>query len=143
MADATPTPTTDTADTPATDAPALRLVRDKPLDEVGPFRFERRQRDRWSASGRVTVVNYGDISDRQRASNKRIGSLQLLDLSSNGVGAWSQEPVEVGSRIAVFFPERGADGGFDRYGTVRRCQPDGNGGYTVGVELEMHVQHAA
>lgn len=141
MADPTPTHSR-TNRNASEDAPALRLVTDKPLDEVGPFRFERRRQPRWKTGGRVTVVNYGDDSAGQEA-NKQIGSVQLYDMSAAGVGAWSQQRVPVGSRIAVFFPPHGSQRGFDRYGKVVRCEPDGNGGFDLGVELELHVQHAA
>ena len=95
------------------------------------------------------MVSYGNEDPDDPASpdtpgNKRIGSLQLIDLSVTGMGAWSQAPLPVGSHIAIFFPQRGSEHGFDRFGKVVRCEPSHDQqGYDLGLELETHVQNNA
>ncbi len=147
MAKAQQTPEPPAAQTPAdaaADQPTLRLVRDKPLDEVGPYKFERRRQPRWATSGRVTIVNYGqEEPGRASVESKRIGSLQLFDLSATGVGAWAQHEMPVGSRVAVFFPPRGTQQGFDRYGTVVRCEHHPHQGFDIGVQLDAQFVNAA
>ena len=135
----------------ATDAPQLRLVRDKPLDEVGPYKFERRQEYRWTTSGQVTFVDYGQPQDRTAdlpsmdQAQKRIGSLQLRDVSGHGVGVWSQRALPMGSRVAVFFPPRGNQPGCDRLGKVVRCMPERmmGQGFEIGLVLDDTMIHAA
>lgn len=128
----------------AADQPTLRLVKDKPLDEVGPYRFERRLKPRWSTSGQVTIVNYGNEEPGKPSNEqKRIGSLQLFDMSATGVGAWSQSEMPVGSQVAVFFPPRGNQAGFDRYGTVVRCEHHPHQGWDIGVQLDAQFVNAA
>ena len=122
------------------DQPSLKLVTDKPLDEVGPYKFERRQRPRWSTSGRVTVLQYGRDADED--TQRRIGSLQLVDMSSDGVGAWSAEPIGEGTKLGVFFPPNGSQKGFDLFGKVVRCVAREQG-YDIGVQLEVQQASAA
>lgn len=122
------------------DQPDLKLVTDQALDDVGPYKFERRQRPRWSTSGRVTVLQYGRDEDRDAA--RRIGSLQLRDMSSHGVGAWSDEPIETGTKIGVFFPPHGPEKGFDLFGKVVRCASTDQG-YSIGVQLDVQATSAA
>ena len=61
-----------------------------PLDSEGPFRFERRQFDRWSVDGVATAVEVGG------AGFGRMHRLRLQDYSDAGIGAhWpcpSQSP---------------------------------------------------
>lgn len=133
------------------ETPELKLVRDKPLDEVGPYRFERRREHRWSTSGQVTFVDYGRPSDdpatlpAMTEAQKRIGSLQMRDVSAGGVGVWSQRALPLGSRVAVYFPPRGNQAGYDRMGKVVRCQNDATlgQGFEIGLELDETMIHAA
>ena len=122
-----------TASTPHT----LRLVTDKPAEDVGPFKFERRQQARWQTSGRITFVRYGDGADEHMSASRslgQIGSLELLDASEGGVGAWSPTPLPEGSLLSMFIPGDGQESGADRFGTVRRCQAK-DGGFEIGIQV--------
>lgn len=94
--------------------------------------FERRGETRRSLGGHVTAVRPGSMPD---GTLQRIHSLQLLNMSDGGLGAIVQEPVDVGSRIAVFFPPHGPERGFDLYGRVVRCERKTQG-FEVGVRFE-------
>ncbi|MEM7576997.1 MAG: PilZ domain-containing protein [Planctomycetota bacterium] len=134
-----------------TDQPELKLVRDKPLDEVGPYKFERRREHRWNTAGQVTFVDYGQPDDDRTQppamteAQKRIGSLQLRDLSTGGIGVWSQRALPLGSQVAVFFPPRGNQPGYDRMGTVVRCESDTalGQGFEIGMKMDETMVHAA
>lgn len=118
-------------------APTLRLVRDKPAEDVGPFKFERRQGSRWQTAGRVTFVRYGDGEDEHMSASRslgQIGSLELVDASEGGVGAWSPTSLPEGARLSMFIPGSPGEQGVDRFGTVRRCVP-ADGGFLIGVEI--------
>ena len=120
------------------EAPALRLVTDKPIDEVGPFKFERRLQARWQTAGRVTFVRYGDGQDGHMSPARslgQIGSLELIDASEGGVGAWSPTPLPEGSHLSMFIPGQGGEPGVDRFGTVRQCRAS-DGGFLIGVEVQ-------
>lgn len=109
--------------------PSLKLTPDdQPRDT---YFLERRRSPRRTVAGRVTSVAAGpDVA-------RRIGSLQLLNISDCGIGAISQEPVDIGSTIAVFFPPHGAELGFDLYGTVVRCHEGEDGSYRIGILLRQ------
>ena len=62
-------------------------------------------------------------------------SLSLRDLSFGGLAALSDQPLEAGERVAVFFPPQGSNRGWDAYGRVIRCDP-GYLGYRVAVEFD-------
>lgn len=132
----------------ATDEPqahTLRLVTDKPAEDVGPFKFERRQQSRWQAAGRITFVRYGDGEDNHMSSSRslgQIGSLELIDASEGGVGAWSPTPLPEGSRLSMFIPGGPGEAGVDRFGTVRQCRAS-DGGFLIGVEVADQRMSAA
>jgi len=94
---------------------------------------DRRRSTRHTVTGRVTSVLAA--TDRQ-APNHQITSLQLKDMSDDGVGAITDEPLETGTRLALFFPPHGNAPGFDLYGTVVRCQSRG-AMREVGIELDQ------
>ena len=50
-------------------------------------------------------------------------SLSLRDLSFGGLSAMSEQPMEAGERVAVFFPPQGGIRGWDAYGRIIRCDP--------------------
>ncbi len=132
--------------------PALKLVKDKPLEDVGPYKFNRRSAPRWTSAGRVTAVVYNNASDSKADRNRdtldtaglgKITTLQMLDQSPRGAGCWSQEPLHIGSKVVMFFPPHGPERGFDVVGQVVRCEKDANAGYHVGVSLEASATVAA
>jgi hypothetical protein len=85
--------------------------------------------------GRVTTVQAGHAG---QPDQQHISSIKLKDMSDDGVGGVCEERMEVGSRVAIFFPPHGAAPGFDLYGTVVRCH-DREGEHEVGVQLEQSL----
>ena len=120
-----------------TDAP-LRLITDE-IPEGDPIPLERRQQNRRSISGRATVIQaWGEPDSRQN----KIGSFELKDICDDGLGAISQEPIQVDTRVTVFIPPHGPEGGYDLYGTVVWCER-GEQGYEVGVRLDQQMTACA
>ncbi len=109
----------------------LRLVAAEQPTQRDVLRFERRACLRRVIGGRVTSVQ--KPAD-PKTENNRICSLQLLDISDVGLGAISEEAIEPGSSIVVFFPPHGPEMGFDRYGYVVRCDR-GEHGHLIGVRF--------
>jgi hypothetical protein len=100
-----------------------------PLHDAGPYRFERRQADRWPASGAATAFCLtGD-------SFGRIHDLALLDHSHDGMGATTSDPIVPGTEISLGFA---APGQIARRGTVLRCEPCGHG-YRLAVQFQMRM----
>ncbi|MFP4145420.1 MAG: PilZ domain-containing protein [Phycisphaeraceae bacterium] len=98
--------------------------------------MEKRRSVRQVISGKVTALVKTSVLRRRQ----RICSLELLNISDTGLGAISQEAVEPGSRISVFFPPHGFERGYDLIGTVVRCHR-GDTGHELGIEL--HAKMAA
>ncbi|MEM9883189.1 MAG: PilZ domain-containing protein [Planctomycetota bacterium] len=115
----------------------LRLVTE--TDRVpDSFKFEQRREPRHRVYARVTAVAR-DPENRDEAG--QICALELTDQSASGLGAWSVEPVSIGSRVTVFFPAHGVDPGFNLVGRVVRCQPEG-GGHRIGMLTEAQMAAA-
>ena len=111
--------------------PNLRLI-DNSNVEPDSYLFERRHAMRRRASGSVTAVS---SPNDEAGAPKRIRTLQLIDSSDTGVGAIMNEPIDLGSRIVMFFPPHGNEKGFDLVGHVVRCNANDKG-YRVGVKLK-------
>ena len=62
-------------------------------------------------------------------------SLSLRDLSLGGLSAISDQPLERGERVAVFFPPEGTRRGWDACGRILRCLPS-SFGFQVAVEFD-------
>lgn len=117
---------------------ALRLVKTD-RHEGEPIPFERRDTDRKSISGRVTVIEaWGEPESPQN----KIASLTLKDISNGGLGAISQEPIALKTRVTVFIPPHGPERGYDLYGQVVWCAR-GEEGYEVGVKLDEQITACA
>lgn len=101
------------------------------------FRLERRHSVRHHAAGRVTALSKGV---ELNTHTNRICALQLVDISDHGLGAITQEPLEIGSQISIFFPSHGADWGFDLHGQIVRCVHREQG-HEVGIRFV--AKHAA
>jgi hypothetical protein len=114
-------------------ATTLRLQRPEP--DTDAYRLERRTALRHSIAGRVTAVQSHDEADGQLS---RICSLQLLNISDSGLGALSEESMELGSSLAVFFPPHGPERGIDLVGQVVRCVARENG-HEIGIRLEARA----
>ena len=95
----------------------------------GPYRFDRRSMDRWSATGLATAFcltgdAFGQMHD-----------LSLTDYSHDGMGAISTGPVTPGTEVSVGFS---APGHLARRGTVLRCDPCGQG-YRVAIQFQARL----
>jgi hypothetical protein len=111
---------------------ALKLVKPQPASaRPDVLRFERRRAPRHSAAGRVTAVQQPADPATQ---NAKICSLRLLNISDTGLGALSDEAVDTGSVLTVYFPSHGADAGFDLFGQVVRCVRRETG-HEIGILL--------
>lgn len=61
--------------------------------------------------------------------------LEVRDLSLGGISALSQQPIEQGEKVTIFFPSRNAQPAWDAYGRVVRCEASATG-YRVAVEFD-------
>ena len=80
------------------------------------LRFERRQHDRWPITGVATAWRLGGPRFGETAT------LKLLDYSTGGVGALSDQPIEPGAVVSIGFRAPGCP---PEYGVVARCLPCG------------------
>ncbi len=112
--------------------PGLKLVSPPSAAKPDSYRLNRRRLERHHLSGRVTAV--ADKPDAQNIHG-RICSLQLLNISDQGLGVISQDPLDLDSAITVFFPAHGPERGFDAWGHVVRCTPR-EYGHELGIRLE-------
>lgn len=120
--------------------PELKLVTE--TDRVpDSFKFEQRREPRHKLYARVTAVAENPSEERDVRGAGQICSLELVDQSASGLGAWSVEPVALGAKVTVFFPAHGAEPGFNSVGRVVRCCPQG-GGYSIGLLLEAQMAAA-
>jgi len=120
--------------------PPLRLVTetDRTPDS---FKFEQRREPRHKLYARVTAVAENPTEAFDTRGAGQICSLELVDQSASGLGAWSVEPVELGAKITIFFPAQGVEPGFNSVGRVVRCTPQ-NGGHSIGLLLESQMAAA-
>ena len=95
--------------------------------------FERRRHPRRQARGQVTAVIRHPGADQDDPS--KMLTIDLMDLSEGGIGAVSQEPIAIGSRITVFFPPHGPEPGFDLAGEVVRCRSK-DSLHRIGIALD-------
>ncbi len=110
----------------------LKLVGAEQNDALA---FERRTSSRHVLTGRVTAVRTKpDAEDH----HKCISSLELLNISTEGLGVLSQEPVSLDSSITIFFPPHGPERGMDMYGRVVRCIPRSHG-HELGIQLYQRM----
>jgi len=123
--------------------PTLRLVTE--TDRVpDSLKFERRREARHRMYARVTAVARPDLTNKNDTSHGEAGqicALELVDQSASGLGAWSIDPVSMGSRVTVFFAAHGTDPGFNAVGRVVRCVK-AEGGYSIGLQLESQMAAA-
>lgn len=115
---------------------SLRLVEPSGSDAL---MMDRRIQSRHALGGRVTAVRSTDITE---PADKRICSLELLNMSSGGLGAVCQESVPIDTRITVFFPPHGPERGFDLNGRVVRCRPNADGRHDLGIRFDEQQQAA-
>jgi hypothetical protein len=126
-----PTPPTGKTSPSGADQPATLRLHRPDEDRSDAIPFDRRLAVRRTIRGHVTAVRR---EEREDGACNRICALNLLDMSSTGLGAFCQEPIPDGATITVFFPPHGADRGFDAYGKVLRCDAV-DGRYRVGIEF--------
>jgi hypothetical protein len=100
-----------------------------PQHDHGPYRFERRQVDRWPAQGVATAFCLSSDAFGQ------MHELALVDYSHDGLGAMCSQPIAPGTEISVGFS---MPGHLARRGTVLRCEPCGEG-YRVAVQFQLRL----
>ena len=105
--------------------------------EQNTLACERRTTSRYVLTGRVTAVRH---TDADRITGKRICSLELMNISDSGLGALCQDPIDLESRITIFFPPHGPERGFDLSGRVVRCNARERG-HELGIRFDS--RHAA
>ncbi len=125
-------------------SPSLKLVTETDhAPEV--LKFERRREPRHKLYARVTAVAHNPAYEQESGAMSggagQICSLELVDRSESGMGAFSVAPVALGARVTVFMPPHGATPGYNVAGRVMRCVPR-DGGYHVGMLLEQQIAAA-
>ena len=100
-----------------------------PAAGIASLRFERRRHDRWPAHGLARA--YGTAGDE---FGKRY-TLTLIDESTEGMGARSDQPLAPGTVVSVGFA---APGHTAKTGVVLRCRPRGDG-YHVAIRFETRL----
>ncbi|MBL4702559.1 MAG: PilZ domain-containing protein [Phycisphaeraceae bacterium] len=115
---------------------SLKLV--NPIVEIDALLFERRRDARRPMDGRVTVLRRFRKEGEHRS---KISAIDLLDISSTGIGALTNEPVEVGSDLTIMFPAHGPDGACDSSCRVVRCLKRENG-YEIGARFGVNPSAA-
>lgn len=109
----------------------LKLTReDEPCE---PLPFERRAAKRHIVGGNVTAIR---TDFAHQAHQHRITALQMINMSDTGIGALCQEQIDLNTPIVVFFPPHGAEGGFDAYGHVVRCESRDHG-HELGIQFDV------
>ena len=100
-----------------------------PADEHAVLRFERRRVDRWRLDGHATAfVLSGDHFGHMQ-------ELQMIDYSSDGLGAVCDGPMPPGAEVSIGFS---APGHAAKRGRVIRCLPCGEG-YRVAVQFQLRL----
>jgi len=98
-------------------------------DDQGPYRFERRQCDRWAVDGVATAFVVG---------GERFGRtyrLRMQDYSDSGLGAIVDEPLTPGTAVSIDIQKPGYAA---RRGVVARCLPNGDG-YRLAIVFELRM----
>ena len=98
-------------------------------DAPAPLRFERREHDRWLASG---------VARAARVAGERFGemyTLKMLDYSPLGLGAACAQPIEPGTIVTIGFQEPGCTA---QRGVVVRCLPCGDG-YRLAIRFDASL----
>ena len=85
--------------------------------------------------GRYRGLKSGCRARTEEGPVNRIRSLQLLNISDTGLAAVCQDPLDLHSNIAVFFPPEGISRGWDAYGHVLRVNA-AQRGYDVAVAFD-------
>ena len=112
------------------DTTGLRLV-DPREHEFDSIPMEKRSSPRWRLSGRVTALISEQLADERR---NRISSVELLNMSQGGIGAFSLETIPADAMITIFIPPHGPEAGYDVTGQVVRLRPR-DGGYEFGIRV--------
>ena len=118
---------------------SLRLIPE--VDQhADSLMFERRRSIRRRMRGSVTAL-VSSPRDYSTAPGRKICAMALSDMSEEGLGVVSQENVDVGDEITVFFPPHGPDRGFDLKGTVVR-QSNRSHGNCLGIRFGRQIMAA-
>ncbi|MCP3902068.1 MAG: PilZ domain-containing protein [Planctomycetes bacterium] len=98
-------------------------------EDRGPFRFERRQCDRWPVDGNATAFELGG------ENFGRMHHLRMQDYSDSGLCAYVDDPLTPGTTVSIGFQHSGY---LARRGVVARCLPCGDG-YRLAIIFEMRL----
>ena len=101
----------------------------EPPGERAALRFERRRLDRWPIHGVAVAHQLAGEGFGRRST------LRLRDESVEGLGAWSDRPLEPGTLLSVGFASPGEP---IRTGVVLRCLPCGDG-YRIAIRFETRM----
>ncbi len=108
----------------------LSIVHDRQEADINPA--ERRQSERRESSAKANALRTDNTINALRCPSL---DLKLRDLSDGGLLATTDTPVELGERIAIFFPSHHGQPVYDLYGRVIRCQVQGLH-YRVAVQFD-------
>ena len=105
------------------------------ISENENFKIDPRERRMFVRKEVMTHVEGRRIDHTIAARQQPQLALSLRDLSFGGLAALSDQPLEPGERVAVFFPPQGAKRGWDACGRVIRCDR-AHLGYRIAVEFD-------
>ncbi|MEM6332327.1 MAG: hypothetical protein AAF823_03205 [Planctomycetota bacterium] len=123
-------------------AASFRLVKDKPAVDAGPIKFERRRAPRHAVEGRVTIYGLAD-TDAAQPPHAHISWLDLFNRSAMGLCGLTRTKFVHGAVVTVVLPADAFTTGGPHGATVARCDHNGDGTYTLGLELMPERVHAA
>ncbi|MEO0965565.1 MAG: PilZ domain-containing protein [Planctomycetota bacterium] len=120
----------------------FKLVSDRPVADVGPLRFERRRAPRHDVLGRLTIYGLAEASGDQ-PPHAHISWLDLRNRSALGLAGTTRTRFARGTTVTVVLPPDHFTTGGPHPATVARCDDNGDGSYTLGLELTPERHHAA
>ncbi|MEM9250834.1 MAG: PilZ domain-containing protein [Planctomycetota bacterium] len=129
-----PTPTTGSTH-------PFKLVSDQPVD-VGPLRFERRRAPRHEVLGRLTIYGLAEAAADQ-PPHAHISWLDLTNRSALGLAGTTRTRFATKTTVTVVLPSDHFTTGGPHAATVARCDDNGDGTFTLGLELTPQRTHAA
>jgi len=122
--------------------PSFRLVKDQPVVDVGPIKFERRRAPRHDVVGRVTIYGLADNGPDQ-PPHAHISWLDLHNRSALGLAGTTRTRFATQTTVTVVLPPDHFTTGGPHAATVARCDDNGDGTFTLGLELTPERTHAA
>jgi hypothetical protein len=122
--------------------PSFRLVKDVPVLDAGPIKFERRRAPRHDVLGRVTIYGLADPGPDQ-PPHAHISWLDLQNRSALGLAGLTRTRFAQHTTVTVVLPPDPFTTGGPHAATVARCDDNGDGTFTLGLELTPERSSAA